>query len=109
MAHDKYRSCIDACYACAAACDHCAAACLQEQDVNMLAECIKLDIDCAEICRLAAGYMARDSAKVSAICKLCAELCDTCAAECEQHEHGHCKECAQACRRCAEECRKMAA
>lgn len=33
----------------AAECNHCATACLEEQDVAMLAKCIKLDIDCAEI------------------------------------------------------------
>ena len=44
MAHDTYRSCIDACNACAEACDHCAAACLKEPDVQMMARCVALDI-----------------------------------------------------------------
>lgn len=107
MAHQQYQSCIDACYDCAAACDHCATSCLQEQDVKMMARCIALDMDCAQICRLAASYMARGSAMASAIWQVCADVCDACADECAKHQMGHCQECAQACRRCADECRRM--
>ena len=53
MTHQEFRECIDACNACAAACDNCATACLAEEDVKMMARCIALDIDCAQICRLA--------------------------------------------------------
>lgn len=109
MSHEKFKSCIDACYACATACDHCATACLQEQDVKMMARCIALDMDCAQICRMAGAYMARGSEFASAICRLCADVCQTCGDECAKHQAGHCQECAQACRRCAEECRHMAA
>lgn len=107
--HEKFKSCIEACYACAAACDHCAAACLQEQDVKAMAGCIVLDMDCAQICRLAAAYMARGSEFAKAVCQLCAEVCQACGDECAKHQMAHCRECAQACYRCAEECRQMAA
>lgn len=109
MSHQKFKSCIDACYACAAACDHCATACLQEQDVKMMARCIALDMDCADVCRMAAAYMARGSELAKAICQLCAEVCQACGDECAKHQMGHCQECAQACHRCADECRRMAA
>lgn len=109
MSHENYKTCIDACYACAAACDHCAVSCLQEQDVKKMARCIQLDIDCAEICRLAAGYMARGSEFAKQFCSLCADICKACGDECAKHEPKHCQECAEACRLCAEECRKMAA
>ena len=108
MAHQQHQSCIAACNTCADACDHCAAACLQEDDVGMMARCIALDIDCAAICRFAAGAMARDSAFANQICALCAEICDACGQECEQHRQDHCQQCAQACKRCAAECRAMA-
>lgn len=109
MAHQQYQSCIDACDACAAACDHCAVSCLQEQDVKMMARCIALDMDCAQICRMASAYMARGSEFVKAICQLCADICQTCGNECAKHQFSHCQECAQACQRCAEECHRMAA
>jgi hypothetical protein len=108
MAHQQHQACIDACNACAAACDHCATACLQEQDVKMMARCIALDMDCAAICRLAAGYMARGSEFAKELCLLCAQVCQACGDECSKHQHDHCQACAQACLRCAEECRRMA-
>ena len=110
MPHDQMKSCIDACNDCAVACDHCAASCLQEQDVKAMARCIALDMDCAEICRLASAYMSRGSELSGEICELCADVCDACGKECERHSTmEHCRKCAEACRRCAEECRRMAA
>ena len=108
MSHEKFQSCIDACYACATACDHCAAACLGEDDVKHMASCIRLDMDCAQICRLAASYMTRDSEFARMMCRLCADICEACGEECGKHAMDHCQRCAEACRRCAEECRKMA-
>ncbi|HYD80423.1 MAG TPA: four-helix bundle copper-binding protein [Paucimonas sp.] len=110
MTNTHFDSCIEACNQCAAACMHCASACLKESDVNMLARCIALDLDCAEICRTAAGLMARDSDFAVSICMVCAEACDVCAEECERHAAmDHCRLCAEACRRCATECRDMGA
>lgn len=109
MPHQQFKSCIDACNACAEACDHCAASCLKEKDVQAMARCISLDIDCAEICRLAAAYMSRASECAGTICETCADVCDACAEECAKHtKMEHCRECAEACRRCAQECRRMA-
>ena len=109
MPHQQFQSCIDACQSCAIACDHCAASCLQETDVKKMARCIALDIDCAEICRLAAAYMARGSPLAGEVCETCALVCEACGEECAKFEMEHCRECAEACRRCAEECRRMAA
>lgn len=104
-----FQSCIDACNACANACDHCAASCLQEEDVKMMARCIATDMDCAQVCRLAASLMARGSEHAAAFCRLCAEVCRNCGDECAKHDMDHCQQCAAACKRCAEECEKMAA
>jgi hypothetical protein len=104
----NFQDCIDACEACAAACDRCASACLREEDVKMMAACIALDIDCSQLCRLAAGFMARSSPFAQALCRQCAEVCAACAAECGKHDAEHCKRCAKACQRCAEACRAMA-
>lgn len=108
MAHQQFQSCIEACNDCGVACDHCAVSCLQEQDPKPMARCIALDMDCAQICRLAAAYMARGSEMAAAICQTCAEICEACGDECAKHQMAYCQECAQACRRCADECRRMA-
>jgi hypothetical protein len=50
MAHEQYRSCIEACARCAQECEHCASACLEEDDLRALAECVRLDRDCAALC-----------------------------------------------------------
>ncbi|MEO7497649.1 MAG: four-helix bundle copper-binding protein, partial [Massilia sp.] len=94
--------------ACADTCDRCAASCLQEQDVGMMAHCIALDMDCAQLCRLAASYMARGSERAAAVCRACAEVCEACGEECGKHQMDHCQQCAQACRACAAECERMA-
>jgi hypothetical protein len=106
--NEQMRSCIDACYACALACDECAVSCLKEEDFPHLARCIQLDMDCADMCRLAMAYMGRDSELVNLICQTCAEICDACAEECAHHDTmEHCRACEEACRRCADECRKL--
>jgi hypothetical protein len=108
MPHQQFQSCIDACNACALACEHCAASCLKEKEVQQMARCIQLDIDCAEICRLATAYMGRGSELSGVLCEVCAQVCDACAHECLRYTMEHCQDCARACRRCAEECRRIA-
>lgn len=108
MSHQIYAACIEACNACVSACNHCAASCLKEPGVEMMSRCIALDMDCAQICAVAAAAMARGSAYHQAICKVCADICQSCGDECVKHEMEHCQACAKACHRCAEECRKMA-
>ena len=72
----------------------------------MLERCIRLDIDCAAICELAAGFVARGSEHAEHILRECADICNDCAEECEKHGHHmeHCRKCAEACRACAEAC-----
>ncbi|NTV11536.1 MAG: four-helix bundle copper-binding protein [Zoogloea sp.] len=107
MAYEDFRSCVEACDACAAACSHCAVACLAEPDPKPMARCIALDLDCADICRLASTAMARNSDYVDTLCVVCADICDACAQECSRHPMEHCRQCADMCKRCADECRRM--
>jgi hypothetical protein len=111
MSHEKYeeyQACIVACHACVVACNHCAACCLQEPDVKMLVRCIGLDMDCAQVCEVAAALMSGGSDFAGRLCALCVEVCQACADECGKHDMDHCQQCAEACRLCAAECRKMA-
>lgn len=109
MLNQKFNACIEACNACYIACNHCAASCLQESDVKTLSKCVALDMDCAAVCSMAAGAMARGSAHAKAICAVCADICQACAEECGKHSKDHCIECAKACQQCADACMKLAA
>lgn len=96
---------------CASICTGCADACLSEQDPARLARSIRLNLDCADVCTAMASQAMREpqgmSERFIALLQLCAETCDACAAECEQHQdmHAHCAVCARACRQCAQACR----
>ncbi|HLG03593.1 MAG TPA: four-helix bundle copper-binding protein [Bacteroidia bacterium] len=109
MSHIENKKVMDALAQCAAECNHCATACLDEKDIMMLTRCIRLDIDCAEICSLAGGFVARGSESYKRVLKLCAEICEACAKECDTHTHmEHCSRCARACRDCADSCKNAA-
>ena len=108
---ERYHDCLEACIAALVACEVCADASLDEQDVTMMAQCIRLDRDCADACRSAIPAMARGSEHAAQLCRVLADICDACAVECERHAGmaEHCRRCAEACRRCAEACRAVAA
>ncbi|MDB5272076.1 MAG: four-helix bundle copper-binding protein [Chitinophagaceae bacterium] len=89
---------------CALTCETCSSACLDEPDVSMMARCIELDRDCADICSLAARLLQRDGEIAHHFLAVCEEMCRLCAGECNKHEHNHCKVCAEICHKCAEAC-----
>ena len=69
---------------------------------------IRIMMDCADICRMAADYMVRGSQFIPAVAALCADICEACAAECERFDSdAQMVACAQACRRCAQSCRQL--
>lgn len=108
MQTGTYTACAQACNVCADACDHCLSACLLEPDVKTMTGCIALDLECAAMCRLLAGFASRGSKFAPGVAGHCAELCRACAAECGKHAHDHCKACAEACNRCAQACEALA-
>ncbi|SNR59009.1 MULTISPECIES: four-helix bundle copper-binding protein [Hymenobacter] len=99
---------LDALSRCIAACEMCADACLHEDHVKMMVPCIRLDRDCADICRLTAAFIARGSDHAKHVLRECIEICQKCADECGQHQHDHCQQCAAACRACVEACQQYA-
>jgi hypothetical protein len=109
---DALIACIDECFACAQSCTVCADACLGEEMVSDLTQCIRRNLDCADIC-LAAGAMAsrRTGSNIEvlrAAIAACGEACRVCGEECARHAdmHEHCRICADACQACHEACRK---
>jgi hypothetical protein len=100
---------IDELYFCAGQCTHCYDGCQREMEKEQLERCMKLDLDCADICRLTGQILERSSENVDLFLKLCGRICEKCSMECEKHSHlEHCKKCAEACKKCAEMCHNMA-
>jgi hypothetical protein len=103
--------CIEACYDCAQTCTVCADACLGEEMVGELRQCIRLDLDCADVCaatgQIASRRTGANELIVKRMIETCAEACRLCAEECEKHRSmEHCRICAESCRRCEEACRE---
>ncbi|KEI00922.1 four-helix bundle copper-binding protein [Clostridium botulinum] len=107
VSNQKYQTCIDICLECSEVCEWCSNCCLNEPDPKAMVCCIKLDSDCADMCTLAAKFMARDSQFAKQLCSLCAQICKCCGEECAKHPNDHCKNCANICNRCATECENM--
>jgi hypothetical protein len=104
--------CIEACFRCAEACTACADDCLSERgQVESLVKCIRLNLDCADICDATGRVVSRqteyDANVTRAQLQACIAACRSCAAECEIHaQHGmeHCRVCAEECRMCERAC-----
>ncbi|HUW30999.1 MAG TPA: four-helix bundle copper-binding protein [Planctomycetota bacterium] len=102
-------------FRCAQTCLMCADACLGEQDVKPLVRCIRINLDCAEVCNATAAVLSRltepDWDMISSQLRSCVQSCKVCAAECEKHasKHEHCRVCAETCGKCAETCDSMLA
>jgi hypothetical protein len=108
-------ACIEACFDCAQACTGCADACLSEENLAELVKCIRLDLDCADVCVATGKVLSRqteyDANVTKALLQACAQACSSCGEECERHAgmHEHCRVCAEACRRCEQACNDLLA
>jgi hypothetical protein len=97
---------IDVLHFCAAQCAHCYDACHLENQKSR-SHCMVNDQDCADICRLTAQLLERNSENIDIFLKLCQEMSERCAFECEKHpQMEHCKKCAEACRKCSAMCKE---
>jgi hypothetical protein len=106
--------CIEACFDCVQSCTACVDACLGEGDVQILARCIRLNLDCADVCGTTGRMLSRqteaDVAVLRGQLQACALACRTCGAECERHAaHGmrHCAICAEVCYFCETACNQL--
>jgi hypothetical protein len=70
MSHEQVQQCIEECLRCMVACNHCYTACLDEHDVAMMKECIRLDRQCADICGFAAQAMSTNSMYARELCRI---------------------------------------
>lgn len=105
--------CIEACFACAQTCVACADACLAEAGAGELLRCIRLNLDCADICEGTGRMLSRrqeaDVELLRQAVALCRLSCRKCGEECRLHAslHEHCAFCEQACRACEHACEHL--
>jgi len=101
---DVYSELVDSLEKCDAACNNCAISSLDEDDRKPMSDCIKLSLECADVCHLALRLLARDSTHAVSTVKLCMTICGECATECEKFEYDQCRLSARACRRSEKQC-----
>ena len=104
---------IDALSDCAQACVADADDDLSEHNVTEMVTCIRLCLNCADVCTAAAAVISRpagyDASVTKPLLEACVAICKTCGDECERHAemHAHCRVCGEACRRCEQSCREL--
>ena len=104
----------EACFDCAQACVACANACLAEDSLAELRHCIRVNLDCAEVCSAAVvlgirGTISDGTIIMEMMLGLCAKVCGRCGDECLRHakHYAHCRIRAGSCRCCAKACLAM--
>ena len=106
---------IDALNSCAQACTADNEADLSEPSLAELVKCIRLCLDCADVCIATVSVVTRqaqyDANVTQPLLQACVAICKSCGDECERHahKHEHCRVCAEACRRCEKACRQLLA
>lgn len=104
---------IEALSDCAQACTSDADDDLSEPDVAAMVKCIRLCLDCADICNATVAVTSRqteyDANITIPLLEACTAACKSCGDECERHAmmHAHCQVSAEACRRCERSCRVL--
>ena len=110
---DALAAAIDAMTDCAQACVADTDADLSEEHLAEMVRCIRLCLDCADICTVTAKLTSRPKDYAANVTKplleACVAICGSCGDECERHArmHAHCRVCAEACRRCEQACREL--
>lgn len=83
--------------------------CLKMGGKHVESDHMQILTDCAEICKLNASFMIRNSTFNGRVAELCADICEKCAASCEvvNPADTQLKTCAEMCRKCASSCRQI--
>ena len=108
-------SAIEALMDCGQACTADADANLGETNVAEMVRCIRLCLQCADLCFLTARVASRfgeyEAAVTTPLLEACLAACHDCGDECARHAemHEHCRVCGEACRRCEQACRDLLA
>ena len=107
---EELRKCIHLCQDCHTLCVQMIGQCLRLGGRHAAHDHIRVLMDCAQMCMIAADYLTRESVIHGRVCGVCAEICRLCAESCEQvaADDQLVKRCAEMCRRCADSCKHMA-
>ena len=98
---------------CAQACTADTDADLSEQNLAEMVKCIRLCLDCADVCIATGRVISRqteyDASLTRSLLEACVTACRSSGDECERHAamHEHCRVCAEACRRCEQACQQL--
>jgi len=104
---------LDALSDCTQACAADADADLAEQNLAEMVTCIRLCLDCTDVCTATLGVVSRQTAYdptiTGPLLEACIATCKSCGDECARHapHYEHCRVCEQACRRCQQACREL--
>ncbi len=110
---DVLAAAIDALSDCAQACIADIDADLSEPNLAEMVTCIRLCLDCADVCAATLAVTSRPADEKASVASLllaaCVDICKACGDECERHArmHEHCRVCAEACQRCEQACREL--
>jgi hypothetical protein len=88
---------------------------LGEPSVAEMVKCIRLCLDCTDICAAALAIISRqggfDTNVARPLLQSCVAACRSCGDECDRHAgmHAHCRVCGEACRHCEDACVQLLA
>jgi hypothetical protein len=110
---DLLTAAIDALNECIDECATDTEADLGEPDVGEMVYCIRLCLNCSDVCSATVGVLRRRSVNdpnvTVPLLEACVAICRSCGDECERHAqmHAHCRVCGEVCRRCEQACREL--
>ena len=101
---EKYKVCISSLFNCASACTNFVMYAVKNNNKSEYSKSIQLAMECSVLCYSTAKLLSLGSSRVKKIAKICARLCDDCAAECSKFQEEYFKETAKLCVACADNC-----
>lgn len=108
MNYQENEDCIAVCLGCASYCNHTALWCIDvETHREEMKRCIELSLECAALCATTAQLISMGSERAKELCRLCADACSNCAAQCSKFRNEQLLACAELCRKCATACKIM--
>lgn len=98
-------ACEQNCTACGSICEKTLASCIQKGGAHVAPAHLEALLDCIDICRTSAAFLARGSELHQHSCELCAVACQRCADSCAtMPDDSQMSACADACLACVASC-----